>query len=212
MKTLGSFQIDARFARYALLTGAALIAAKPAKASVVTTLLTGADFTSGSHSLDVNNDGFADFVFTGFTQGGVSGVQLMANSSSFPSHNDLGQIVENLVSGVHVYGTGAAIGTDLIGADGIAFGGLAELDDVTLSGPKFVGGEILDSTGDTHFGFAEFDATHFIGVAFETDVDAPIITSDLATAATAPEPGTLGMLALGAAGLELLRRRRAQRV
>jgi hypothetical protein len=214
MKALNSlsFQIDARFARYALLTGAALIASKPAKASVIATLLTGADFTSGSHSLDLNNDGIADYIFSTFTHGGSSGVALMGQSSSFLFGGPLvAQMVDDIDSGAIGYDTGAIIGTDLTGQAGIFFDGIAVVNDLSENDPLFVGLRFFDGNGDGHFGFAEYDPTHFIGVAFETDVDASITTVDLTTSSTAQEPRSLEMLAVGAAGLELLRRRRAKR-
>ena len=69
-----------------------------------------------------------------------------------------------------------------------------------------------DAVGDYHYGYVEArfepDNTVFLGrAAFQTDPNTPITIG----AAQIPAPGTLGLLALGAAGLMAQRRRQRGR-
>ncbi len=216
-KNVLPIQLDARFARYALLTGAAILAAKPAKASVVFTAVTPTDFTAGVHTLDVNGDGFNDYVFSGV--GGSQGAFVVGNTISFfefvtfsgccgiccssfsQSERDMLVLDPTNSFDVMAFGTGATIGS------GVSYVGCGAMADFSATGPLFMGLQFFDTNGAIHYGFAEFDPWNFDGFAFELLPDTSITTFDV----NAPEPGSLGMLALGAAGLEILRRKRANR-
>jgi len=211
-------QLNARFARYALLTGATILAAKPARGDVVFTLVPATDFTSGVHTLDVNDDSIPDYIFSGFGTSApevrVLGLSVISISSSFANTDFTGTFSTALVNRVAfagdtglisavAFGTGEVIGTSLSWEEGVAAG----MSAFGASGPLFLGLQFFDTNGAIHYGFAESDPWNFDGFAFETLANTSITTFDLTT----PEPGSLGMLALGAAGIEILRRKRANR-
>ena len=204
------FQLDARFARYALLASAAIVAAKPAKASVVTTVeSTPIDFTSGAHTLDVNGDGLIDFYFTGLSSAmGTStfGYIPTVGQSSVIYGVAFDEFVVN-EGGLQVAALGTGVSIGFSGGEPFEFeGAMAEF---TATGILFAGLEFYDTNGMLHYGFAEFDPGQLLGYAYESTPYATITTFTLPAAV--PEPDSLKMLALGAVGLEILRRKRARR-
>ena len=216
-------KLDARVARYALVTGAALASMKPAKAGVIATyLLTPAplDSSGEQYALDINTDGVTDYLFTAllpgdsFSAARITGYSVLGGTGSFAGFN---QIAEG-ISGVAVaYTLGALIGAlptfsdsfaiTALGSSAAFYGQIANLGGpFTDSGEFFVGLNFFDQSGIGHYGFVEFDPMQIIGYAYQSDANTPIVTFDLATAT--PEPGSLALLALGAAGLAALRKRR----
>ncbi len=204
------FQLDARFARYALFAGAAIVAAKPAKASVVTVVEpTPIDFTTGFHSLDVDNNGVIDFVFTGINAAmGESTLGFFTTSTGGSSFLTVGVVFDQFVvndGGVQV----EALGTGVVIGPNAQYQFDEQMAEFTVTGNLFAGLEFYDTNGQRHFGFAEFDPGHLLGYAYDNVPNTPITTFDV-TSTAAPEPGSLAMLALGAAGLEMVRRKRAR--
>jgi hypothetical protein len=199
------FQLDARFARYALLAGAAVVSAKPAKASVITVVEpTPIDFTTGTHSLDVDNNGVTDFVFTGLSADfGESTLGFFTTSFSGSTFITVGVVFNEFVvndGGLQVAALGAGVS---IGPGG-QYQFEEQMAEFTASGILFAGLEFFDTNGQLHYGFAEFDPGRLLGYAYDNLINTPITTFDITT----PEPSSFALLALGAAGLELLRRKR----
>ncbi len=199
------FQLDARFAQYALLAGAAVVSAKPAKASVITIIeATPIDFTTGSHSLDVDNNGVTDFVFTGLSAAfGESTLGFYTSFFDGSSFLTVGQVDDQFVvndGGLQV----AALGTGVVIGPGDQYQFEEQMAEFTASGMLFAGLEFFDTNGQLHYGFAEFDPGQLVGYAYDNAINTPITTFDVTT----PEPSNFALLALGAAGLGLLRRKR----
>lgn len=240
--------LDVRLARYALMAGAAVAATKPANASVIYSVEpVPIDYSSGSHSLDLNSDLIEDFFFSGgplavsgnsfsysftisapmtetivasssvsFTGCGTSGTFTTSVFFTFSSvitvsggsSSAVGYSIDEIaVSGSEAiaFGSGAVIGTNIASE-----ASEAAMDEFTATGLEFLGLNFYDSNGNQYFGFAEFDPQNFIGFAFDNNPGTAITTFDVAQS-PAPEPSTLATLALGAAAMEFIRRKRKQR-
>jgi hypothetical protein len=201
-------QLDSRFARYALLAGAAVAAAKPAKGSVIVVVEpTPINFTTGTHSLDVNGDGITDFYFSGlsFATGASTSILLTGSGLTFA-----------VFDGLYGIGAGTFFQAEPLTAGYVIqenpsvpfFSSYATMGAFTFPGTLYLGLQFYDTSGMLHYGFAEFDPGQLLGYAYQSAPNTPITTFDVTAT---PEPGSLELLALGAAGLEVLRRTRARR-
>jgi hypothetical protein len=202
-------KLDARFARYAVLAGAAIAAAKPTKASVITTLeSTPIDFTSGFHMLDVNNDGFIDFYFTALNN--ALGTQATGFFSSLIGGSVVATSSGIVLDEFAVATGGLDVATLFAGqviGPALTYQETAFMGSFLATGTLFAGLEFYDTIGQLHYGFAEFDPGQLLGYAYESAANTPITTFDV-TQTTTPEPSSFALLALGAVGLAVLRQKR----
>jgi PEP-CTERM motif len=230
--------LEKRLARYALLAGAAVAGAKPARAAITYTIENPPiGFSSSTYQLDVNNDGYTDFFLSGldvtangvpasasffttytYSFSGTSSVSITGTivvtfsytssasaSETFTAPGSITLMDQIAVIGTEAkaFGTGVVIGN----GGGETWAQTAGLENFTATGNQFLGIDFYDTSGNQYYGFVEFDPLMIEGFAFNNTPGASITTFDLTST---PEPGTLGMLALGAAALETLRRKRSR--
>ena len=211
-----------RLTGYATAAGAAgigvLTAAQPASADIIYTpanifMVPGTPGAPTTVPIDINQDGLADFSFLDWATGSLAGLSIGITGE---------------VNGFWGYqpfalNAGARIGTAYPGKFW-TYGGMMALvsnDGVQGNWPnvtnKFVGLDI-SVNGQDHYGWAELnvvtgrsmggpfvDAT-LLGYAYDTVGNQAILAGQ--TSST-PEPGTLGLLALGSLGLACWRRKKA---
>jgi len=211
-----------RLASYGAAAGAAaagtLVLAQPAQAGIIYTPKN-INFTSGIVFMNLNGDGVNDFKITnelGFRD--VNSVWVSANGH-------LGDVI--------VQGPGAAaLSAGFVIGPGDQFkAGLANMVSATLSQSsslyfrgnwnnvrqRYLGLAFLVN-GQVHYGWAELDVstsrqtwvvdTKLLGYAYDTVANQSIMAGQTTAATPAvPEPGTLGLLALGALGLAFWRKR-----
>ncbi|MCS7315002.1 MAG: PEP-CTERM sorting domain-containing protein [Bryobacterales bacterium] len=203
--------VEKRLYPYVLAAGASLLtAAKPADAGVIYVNPIDQTYTNQNFSLDLNNDGTPDVAFSHFVYAGYSR-SLWANAAGVLLN--AGGKAAALPSSVQV-GPGGVFGANAK----MAYAGLwsswgpwAGVTDAYL-GLRFQVGP------NTHYGWVRMGvsvvpSTLTISAtvkdwAYE---DRPGVGIHAGTTETViPEPGTLGLLALGAAGLVLWRRRKTR--
>jgi hypothetical protein len=187
-----TFPVDTRFAGYAIAVGAALAGAKGANAGIVETVLPEPiNYLSGNHSLDLNGNGSTDFDFSALStsflliDGQSSGDLILSNDDGLAS----------------ILGVGYTIGA----TSPWPTGPVAEISSFGTQ-TTYLALRIGDASGNKYYGFAEFSPTFNLeGYAYNSTAGASITTFDLTAT---PEPGELSLMALGAASLAILRRKR----
>lgn len=216
---------DRKLAAYALAAGSAL-ATSEAQAAVIYSgpLNTLYDSAGPDVSLDFNNDGQEDFVLTQITE--PQNFRLfMANSSG--NVVCCGIPASTLAPGTMVdtpllssaAGWGEILGYKMIGFDpklGPTYGVTGNWANDLLS-PSYAGFRFW-ANGNTEYYYGwillsgvvdspNHGALEVWGWAYESNMGQGIAVGDVGAPAEAPEPSTLGLLALGAAGVAALRKR-----
>lgn len=199
---------EQRMLGYALAAGAGMLAAAtPAEAGVVYVNPLDQTYTNQNFNLDLNNDGAPDVFFT--NKGAYWGRYLWAAGHG--------------IAKTGLWKAAALPGSQMIGP-GLSWYGSAKLAGVypnqAPAGPwanvtnRFLGLRFLINS-NVHYGWVRMDvladpqtltiAATVKDWAYESVPGRPIHTSETGVI---PEPGTLSLLALGAAGLALWRRRK----
>jgi hypothetical protein len=228
-------EIDGRLASYALAAGAALAGAPAANASIIyesnpTPSVSinsslgplSADFflANGVNQFRITIKTFLTssepFSFARLTVRPLSSGAISAISSAFSS------LYANALNSGDSIGCGCGFVPFKIPM--VSVGSLSLPSSAGSFGPwanatgKFLGLGFIDASSNPHLGWARFNVTttasfgnvfisaELVDYAYEDEAFAPIRAGQ--TVADAPEPGTLGMLALGAVGLGLWRKRR----
>jgi hypothetical protein len=218
-------RLEKKIAAYAIASAAVLAAPAAAHASVV--------YTAVNQTVDGTTTG-ATYTFD---PGGLSSdditLEAILGVPSVPAgtENDVdvsagagAGIVETFEPPFETYATALSGGSAIGSASNFGTGGkLAsnagfgpfEPQWPTNGSDAYLGFYFTDSSNDTHYGWAEIsavagatsDSFTLVGYAYQTTAG---VTID--TPSAVPEPSSLALIALGAAGLVVLRRRRAAHV
>ena len=221
--------------------GLGLLAAAPAEADIITSHVAESfDFRPAATNsyrvlipVDLNNDGVNDFELRGvggqFNSGanaalsfvGFGGAGALDKAAALPKGTPIGptgsfESVANMVHGfVNNYRPSASVGGAWAGTVS-KNGQYGHVNDAYL-------GLTFDINGQVHFGWAELInvttvagggdveiSGELVAYAYDTVADQSIEAGQTSTAA--PEPGTLGLLALGSLGLGFWRRKKQEAV
>lgn len=226
LKNLGAKKVkslDSRLFAYALAGGAALVSATPANAAIIHYSGPTLDTAGSSFSLDVDGDLVNDFTFSSgsgtegstfqttvtFSTGGVTdplafGTPVNAASSFGSSPYKLAKATVDSAGVVSSSGGAYGIGSDQymglsFDINGVPHYGWARVQVYSTGTPAVP--DVSPAQGQLDVRLMEY--------AYETSSRADITTGQ--TTSTVPEPTSLAMFALGAAGIAAMRRRKAAR-
>lgn len=209
---------DRHLLGYALAAGAGLAAAvQPAEARVIVTPVDRI-LTPPYWGIDLNNDGYDEFVLRWTSYSHEAGILAMS-IFGVPRRGN-GVIGTGGAMSAARLGTGAMIGA--VAGPWLNIGtALVASVNAAGSAQGAWGGDASGFLGlrfeftSTHYGWARLSVhtgagpsleVKLMSYAWETEADQPIVAGG--KSAVVPEPGTLGLLALGAVGLAVWRRRK----
>jgi PEP-CTERM motif len=215
--------LSKRLAEYAVVTGAAaaglLVAAAPAKADVIYTPADITFKTGSSLYLDLNHDGTNDFLFVNQADLGLGSTTFLIpqglragnaileggpfkSALALPFGAEIGPSARFSGSGTMAFAYHASLG----GAWGHAENRYLGLEFLLNSQEHFGWAEL--TVDQEHHGRTTFGIQATLeGYAYDTVPNQAIVAGE--TSST-PEPGTLGLLALGSLGLGLWRRKKQE--
>ena len=217
-KLANSEPFDKKLVAYALAAGASLaISGQNANAAVIyTNAQIPINSTVGTFSvIDLDNDGFPEFALGASHCSCASSANHFLSFLNLPFTDVMG--ASNSASALPVGTPIDALGNFIFAVNPLAYAarfssGSSTYGTFANAGEKFLGLVFLDANNQTHYGWARFNVIadptmpevrgQLIDYAYEDLADTGI------AAGAAPEPGSLSMLALGAAGLAAWRSRR----
>jgi hypothetical protein len=215
--------LEKSLGRYAVLAGAALASSQASLHAAPLTFVFSPPVDALSFNfIDVNNDGIMDLLFSGLGSAQFFAAGMTGNVSGFIS-GSFG------CSGLYFRSNQVAIdpqGLSFCFSGSICISGTGPRQLLQLQSGDTVDQSLFyDHQGDngtwippgdgylgfrfdlidgTHYGYLKIDPFQIESATFETDPNVGIQIGDTAV----PEPGSLGMLALGAVAAGLLRRKR----
>jgi hypothetical protein len=214
-------KLDSKLIRYALAGSAVLAAPAAADASIIYsgTVNSSIEQTGSgpsSSTLNVTLDGsLTDFTLTAQVGGGViAGVSVSGPGTTYFVADGVGPkalTLGTLISAANATGSGGNLSTST-GSPVSVKSGNWSADEV----PAYLGLR-FDISGSAHYGWAQLSIdvdggvsprayVNLIDYAYESQADVSILAGD--TTVATPEPSSLALFALGAAGVMALRRKR----
>ncbi|TWT99440.1 PEP-CTERM motif protein [Botrimarina colliarenosi] len=201
----------ARRAAYSLAAGAAAGMTTSGADAAITHVVLDEDVV-GVEFIDLNNDGLLDVNFTNKSYDPMLGLQNYQGLSApyfgwnVAGFNNGTSYVSALAAGTVIDGSLVNGTSPFIGS--LSFGSINPIAEFTNVTGAFIGYR-FPSGGGSAYGWARVDIDNAAGTfvirdyAFESEPGVAIQAGEI------PEPGTLGLLAAGAAGVAAMRRRRA---
>lgn len=209
-----------RLKNYALLAGAAVALPVSSQASVIFTNVSLTTTGTNFFDLDVNGDGFNDLAFTAYANTtGSGGFQVAENTVGVFTGAQLVVDGSNNLIDLAPGATIDASNTYLSGTGILSKEGITSIFPTDGTTPGYLGFQFTAIDG-VHYGYLQvstllgskttFDKIFVTQIAYDSSKNTGIVIPTGTTPPDVPEPDTLCLFAVGAIGIEILRRRRAK--